>query len=107
MNHALLGNAGQARALAEQVLREHCCGDPTTRADILGPLAGTLAILGDKPGAIALIGRLLDSHTFITSAYVRNDPMYATLHGDPAFAAMLAKADAAHAAENWVAAASR
>ncbi|WP_439640596.1 adenylate/guanylate cyclase domain-containing protein [Nevskia sp.] len=91
-NHALLGEATTARTLADTALREYCCGNPMTSGDILGPLAGVYAVLGDKSTAIALLARLLDGHSVITSAYVRNDPFYASLRDEPAFKALVDRA---------------
>lgn len=96
-NHALLGEAATARTLADTALREYCCGNPMTRGDILGPLAGVYAVLGDKSAAVALLTRLLDGHSIITSAYVRNDLMYASLRDEPAFRALADRPDAATA----------
>eukprot|EP00611_Tribonema_gayanum_P000197 TRINITY_DN10136_c0_g1_i1.p1 TRINITY_DN10136_c0_g1~~TRINITY_DN10136_c0_g1_i1.p1 ORF type:complete len:784 (-),score=192.97 TRINITY_DN10136_c0_g1_i1:730-3039(-) len=86
LNYAIVGTADKARALVTEVLRDGCCDNPATRADILG----------------ALIDQLLRGRSTVSSGYVRNDPLYASLRSETAFVAALERADAEDESANRI-----
>jgi TolB-like protein/Tfp pilus assembly protein PilF len=71
---ALAGRAGEARRLLQGIT------DGPGRAEVL-------AILGDRDAAFAELGRSLDSKNWLL--FIKGDPIFAGLHEDPRWAAVL------------------
>ena len=84
---AILGRKDEANAEGTRAL--DLARDFTTRARVLRWLSRTYVLSGDEERATRTTEELLKSETFITPAWLRIDPHYASMRGNARFAALI------------------
>ena len=80
---AILGPSDEAVSEANRAMA--LPADATTRGRIIRWLAQAYAVAGDQQRAIATIEQVLKAETWLTPAFLRIDPHYASLRGNPRF----------------------
>jgi tetratricopeptide (TPR) repeat protein len=87
--YALLGRRPELEAAAQAAMRAiPLSGDALDGALVVFAVAQAYAILGDRARALDLLESILVPHTFVQPGWARNNPMLASLRGDPRFERM-------------------
>jgi len=85
---AILGRNAEAAVEGTRALE--LTADFNNRARVLRWLSGAYAIAGDQERAIATAEQALKAQTFVTPGYLRIDPHFASLRGNPRFQKLVA-----------------